>query len=199
MIAFVISLYTEVSLLDQILYFVSLASFGFLAHLHKQRRCEETRTGRKGLVELDSSSLHSISYGDPKVSRQFQFVHGNFNFTQGNFNLFTAISIYSRQFQFVQGNFIFTHGNFNFTHGNFNFTHGNFNLFSAISIYGNFNFSSNKPQVHCTLFQEPITRSEQLPCVVVTHFPSVSIAFFSLSVENRFLLFELSFPFPLIS
>ena len=169
-----------------------MASFGFLAHLHKQRRCEETRRGRKGLVELDSSSLHSISYGGPKVSRQFQFVHGNFNFTQGNFNLFTAISIYSRQFQFVQGNF-------NFTHGNFNFTHGNFNLFSAISIYGNFNFSSNKPQVHCTLFQEPITRSEHLPCVVVTHFPSVSIAFFSLSVENRFLLFELSFAFLLIS
>ena len=109
----------------------------------------------------------------------------HFNFAQGNFNLFTAISIYSRQFQSVQFNF--------------NFTHGNFNLFSAISIYGNFNFSSNKPQVHCRLFQEPIIRSEQLPCVVVTHFPSVSIAFFSLSVENRFLLFELSFAFPLIS
>ena len=91
----------------------------------------------------------------------------------------TAISICSRQFQFHSRQFQF--------------------LPTAISIYGNFKFSSNKPQVHCTLFQEPITRSEQLPCVVVTHFPSFSIAFFSLPVENRFLLFELSFAFPLIS
>ena len=54
----------------------------------------------------------------------------------------TAISICSRQFQF------------RFTHGNFNFTYGNFNLLTAISIYsvGNFNFSSNKPQVRCRLF-----------------------------------------------
>ena len=59
------------------------------------------------------------NYGGPKVSRQFQFAHGNFSFTHsnfnlthGNFNLFTAISICSRQFQY---------------------THGNFNLFTAIS------------------------------------------------------------------
>ena len=38
-------------------------------------------------------------YSGPKVSRQFQFTHGNFN-------LLTAISIYSWQFQFTHSNFI---------------------------------------------------------------------------------------------
>ena len=52
----------------------------------------------------------------------------------------TAISICSRQFQFYLRQF--------------QFVHGNFNLLTAISIYsvGNFNFSSNKPQVRCRLF-----------------------------------------------
>ena len=123
----------------------------------------------------------------------------------GNFNLFTAISILLKAISICSRQFQFTHGNFNlFTAISFSLTAISISLtaisilLTAISIYGNFNFSSNKPQVHRTLFQEPITRSEQLPCVVVTHFPSVSIAFFSLSVENRFLLFELSFAFPLI-
>ena len=120
-------------------------------------------------------------------SRQFQFYSRQFQFVHGNFNLLTAISICSRQFHFHSRQFQFHSRQFQFYSRQFQF------------ILGNFNFSSNKPQVHCTLFQEPITRSKQLPCVVVTHFPSVSIAFFSLSVDNRFLLFELSFPFPLIS
>ena len=98
------------------------------------------------------------TYGGPKVSRQFQFHHGNFNFVHGNFNFVTAVSISprqfqlrSRQFQFHHGNFNFVHGNFNFTtaisisprqfqfcHGNFNFVHGNFNF--------NFNFTTGSPQ-----------------------------------------------------
>ena len=57
--------------------------------------------------------LLSHAYGGPKVSRQFQFAHGNFN-------LLTAVSICSRQFQFA--------------HGSFNFAHGNFNLLTAVSI-----------------------------------------------------------------
>ena len=69
------------------------------------------------------------------MSRQFQFVHGNFN-------LFMAISIYSRQFQFV---------------------HGNFNSLTAISIYsrqfqfahGNFNYclTVSVPVPYCTVSQ----------------------------------------------
>ena len=93
--------------------------------------------------------LHQcLSYGGPKVSRQFQlrsrqfqFHHGNFNFVHGNFNFttaistsFTAISISSRQFQFHHGNFNFITAistsftaistsprQFQFCHGNFNF------------------------------------------------------------------------------
>ena len=68
-----------------------------------------------------------MSYGGPKVSRQFQlrsrqfqFHHGNFNFVHGNFNFVTAISISPRQFQFC--------------HGNFNFITAILTLFTAISI-----------------------------------------------------------------
>ena len=88
----------------------------------------------------------SLSYGGPKVSRQFQFHHGNFNFVHGNFNFITAISISPQQFQLRSRQFQFHHGNFNFTtaistssrqfqfhHGNFNFVHGNFNFITAIS------------------------------------------------------------------
>ena len=80
-------------------------------------------------------------HGKFKVSRQFQFTHGNLN-------LLTAISIYLRQFQFYSRQFQFTHGNFNlltaisiylrqfqFYLRQFQFTHGNFNLLTAISIY----------------------------------------------------------------
>ena len=95
-----------------------------------------------------------LYYGGPKVSRQFQFHHGNFNFVHGNFNFttaistsFTAISTSSRQFQFHHGNFNFVHGNFNFVTAisissrqfqlhsrQFQFRHGNFNFVTAISI-----------------------------------------------------------------
>ena len=146
-----------------------------LVSLHTYTNKEETRRDAKrpkgvSRVRQPFASFDFLRW--PKSVTAFQF-------------LLKAISICSRQFQF--------------THGNFNLFKAISILLTAISIYGNFNFSSNKPQVHYRLFQEPITRSEQLPCVVVTHFPSVSIAFFSLSVENRFLLFELSFAFPLIS
>ena len=48
-------------------------------------------------------------YSGPKVSRQFQFTHGNFN-------LLTAISIYSWHFQFTHGNFILLTAIFLFAH-----------------------------------------------------------------------------------
>ena len=48
-------------------------------------------------------------YSDPKVSWQFQIVHGNFN-------LLVTISIYSRQFHF-------THSNFNLLTAIFRFAH----------------------------------------------------------------------------
>ena len=89
----------------------------------------------------------SCTYGGPKVSRQFQFAHGNFN-------LLTAVSICSRQFQFRSRQFQFAHGSFNFAHGSFNlltavsicprqfqfrsrqfqFAHGSFNLLTAVSV-----------------------------------------------------------------
>ena len=110
--------------------------------------------------ELTMRSLGSLAflktntYGGPKVSRQFQFHHGNFNFVHGNFNFttaistsFTAISISPRQFQFHHGNFNFVHGNFNFVTAisissrqfqlrsrQFQLRHGNFNFTTAISI-----------------------------------------------------------------
>ena len=115
--------------------------------------------------------LKVIHFGGPKVSGEFQF--------------------YSRQFQFVHGNFQFHSWQFQVYSRQFRFILGNFNLLTPISI-------SRVVSALYRLFQEPITRSEQLPCVVVTHFPFVPIAFFSLSVEKRFSLFELSFKlFPL--
>ena len=90
------------------------------------------------------------------------------------------------QFQFYSGQFQFHSWQFQVYSRQFRFILGNFNLLTAISI-------SRAISALYRLFQEPITRSEQLPCVVVTHFPFVSIAFFSLSVEKRFSLFELSF------
>ena len=91
--------------------------------------------------------IYACIYGGPKVSRQFQFAHGNFN-------LLTTVSICSRQFQFAHGSFNFAHGNFDlptavsicsrqfqfrsrqfqFAHGSFNFAHGNFDLPTAVSI-----------------------------------------------------------------
>ena len=53
---------------------------------------------------------HLVSDGTSnglKVSRQFQFTHGNLN-------LLTATSIYLRQFQFYSRQFQFVHRNFNF-------------------------------------------------------------------------------------
>ena len=79
-------------------------------------------------------------YGGPKVSRQFQFHHGNFNFVHGNFNFITAISISPRQFQLRHGNFNFTTAiSTSFTaisisSRQFQFHHGNFNFVTAISI-----------------------------------------------------------------
>ena len=86
-------------------------------------------------------------YGGPKVSRQFQFHHGNFNFTTAISTSFTAISTLSRQFQFHHGNFNFVHGNFNFVTAisisprqfqfcsrQFQLHHGNFNFTTTISI-----------------------------------------------------------------
>ena len=43
-------------------------------------------------LNLEQNIIASVPYGGPKVSRQFQFDHGNFNFTHGNLN-------------FVPGNF----------------------------------------------------------------------------------------------
>ena len=57
-----------------------------------------------------------------------------FQLVHGNFNLLAAISIGLRQFQFYSRQSQFTHGNFN--------------------------FSSNKPQVHCRLY--PIRQHERL-------------------------------------
>ena len=115
--------------------------------------------------------LKVIHFGGPKVSRAISI-------------LLTAISICSRQFQFHSWQFqVYSR--------QFRFILGNFSLLTAISI-------SRAVSALYRLFQEPITRSEQLPCDVVTHFPFVPIAFFSLSVEKRFSLFELSFKlFPL--
>ena len=85
-------------------------------------------------------------YGGPKVSRQFQFAHGNFNsahgsfnFAHGSFNLLTAISICSRQFQFAHGSFnlltaVSISRQFQFRSRQFQFAHGNFNLLTAVSI-----------------------------------------------------------------
>ena len=80
------------------------------------------------------------------MSRQFQFVYGNFN-------LFMAISIYSRQFQFTHGNSICSR--------QFQFAHSNFNLLTAISIcsrqfqfaHGNFNYCLTVPVPYCTASQ----------------------------------------------
>ena len=97
------------------------------------------------VINRNPNKIHQIriafswwsNYGCPKVSRQFQFVHGNFNFTHGNFNLFTAISIYSRQFQFAHGNFnLFTtisicSWQFQFFPRNFNFLTATFTAFFA--------------------------------------------------------------------
>ena len=79
--------------------------------------------------------------------------------------------------------------------------HGNFNLFTAVSILltaiSISRAISPKCIVKSRLFQGPITRSEQLPCVVVTHFPFVSISFFSICVENRFCFLNYLLLFPL--
>ena len=116
----------------------------------------------------NNAELLSISYGGPKVSRQFQFHHGNFNFVHGNFNFITVISISPRQFQLRSRQFQLRHGNFDFTTAistsftansissrqfqlrsrQIQFRHGNFNFTTAISTssrqfqfyHGNFHF-----------------------------------------------------------
>ena len=88
-------------------------------------------------------------YGGPKVSRQFQFDHGNFNLVTAISTSLTAISIWSRLFQLRSRQFQFDHGNFNFTHGNFNLVTAISTSLTAISIWsrqfqfdhGNFNFT----------------------------------------------------------
>ena len=76
------------------------------------------------------STVSSKSYGGRKVSRQFQFVHGNFNlltanfnFTPSNFNLPTIISIYSGKFQFYSRQFQFFFSATRLAHGILRFAH----------------------------------------------------------------------------
>ena len=71
---------------------------------------------RKTRKVFEGRSFDSGKYGGPKVSRQFQFVHGNFNLLTAVSISLTAISICSRQFQFAHGGFNFAHGSFNFAH-----------------------------------------------------------------------------------
>ena len=97
------------------------------------------------------------------MSRQFQFV-------QGNFNLFPAISIYSRQFQLYSQQFQFCSRQFQFNHCNFNLltvisicsrqfqlTHGNFNVFSAIPTYSAILICSRQRSRHFSLRSPPVS------------------------------------------
>ena len=91
---------------------------------------------RKTRKVFEERSFDSGKYGGPKVSRQFQFAHGNFNlltaisicsrqfqFAHGSFNLLTAVSISLTAISICSRQFQFAHGSFNFAHGSFNFAH----------------------------------------------------------------------------
>ena len=139
-------------------------------------------------MEILTSSLSScclklrlafISYGGPKVSRQFQFHSRQFQFVHGNFNLPTAISVsltailisltavstYSRQFQLAHGNFnLFTA--ISTCSRLFQFTHGNFAILlidKALSIFSrqrSQHFSLRTPPVSYNRRQWPCTKSQ---------------------------------------